>query len=302
MTLFFKFFLLTCLFIVSSSEVLAQYSPTLKEGRKWINHYDLNGFGEVTAATSIIGDSLVNGVHYKVLRRDKLAGTFLMREDSVDRQIFLLDTSGVERLIYDFSLEPGDTCYCSYDSPTEGYVVLDSISNAIHELSWCSDSIVLDIPNPRIFHVRSNLDQSLIWIEGIGSNTELRDSEGMLYFFSFLLCHFNESGERDYHYSFGDCANPESCFDYVGLAENPAQGVTISPNPFADQFTVNLQNSAISLEEISIWGVDGQRVARYPMFGLATRTVDLSQLASGMWLITGRTKDGEFFLQKVLKQ
>lgn len=297
-----KFFLVICLLIISSSAILAQYRPTLKEGREWINHYDRNGFGDFTAATRVIGDSLVNGVSYKVLRRDLVVDQYLMREDSVARQIFLLDSTGMERLIYDFSLQPGDTCYCSYDSPTEGYVVIDSITHAITEQSWCADSIELSLANPRIFHVRPNLGQPIFWIEGIGSYTELRDSDGMFWYQTFLLCHFDETGERDYHFRYGDCSDPESCFDYVGIADDFAHQINISPNPFTDRFTVTIETPAIGIEEIRVLNLNGQLIARYPLNGLTSRTIDLSSLATGVWLISLTDKEGQISVQKMMKQ
>ena len=127
-------FLIATFFITASAQ---EYMPLLQEGKTWdiyvwssegITYYDY-GY-----RCYIAGDSVVNGTAYKHIRhryfQDPDGPPFwppftlgtndysyaLMREDTAARQVFAYFThdfppDSAEVMVYDFSLQPGDTMY-----------------------------------------------------------------------------------------------------------------------------------------------------------------------------------------------
>lgn len=181
-------FLFTIMTIGLHAYSLGQYQPTLKEGRKWINYFH-GGWIDFTAESKIIADSIVDGTSYKFLRESVMGFSYLLREDSVQKQIFLRDTIQ-EWLLYDYSMVPGDTCHC-LPGHSSYYLILDSISETPHLLSRCNDPIDIGILNPKVFYLTSNDNQSTTWIERIGSLTDLSDSHGDFGMHGTLLCRFD---------------------------------------------------------------------------------------------------------------
>ncbi|MCB9283172.1 MAG: T9SS type A sorting domain-containing protein [Lewinellaceae bacterium] len=114
-----------------------EYAPLLQEGKTWdIYHWDSEFFPSTISGVQcfIQGDSVIGNVTYKHLRMRYILddgewpylppfhlGTndyfyALMREDTASQQVFsyFTDTNtgeSAEVLVYDFSLQPGDTIY-----------------------------------------------------------------------------------------------------------------------------------------------------------------------------------------------
>lgn len=128
-------------------------------------------FGCITDAYNIVGDTNINGKDYTFLDRYHYSKNFFLREDSTNRKVYLKlrDTVSYpsEYLLYDFSLQVGDTFHVynplsPYPNDGGNYV-LDSIIKRV----LISDS-------SRYFYLHavdstvSNATHS-IWVEGVGS-------------------------------------------------------------------------------------------------------------------------------------
>jgi hypothetical protein len=131
--------------------------------------YFSDGIIDRTMEYSTVGhDTIVNGLKYEPIYFEK-AYMGLLREDTILRRVyFLCKDSAKEFLLYDFSLEKGDSIYLhilagQYPDATGWYKVVskDTVTtlNGEREVFWL---------NPTIFR-RIDRIYTLRWIEGIGS-------------------------------------------------------------------------------------------------------------------------------------
>lgn len=254
-----KALLISCIVIVGSVSVLfsQEYYQLLKEGRYWVytkmgQHdppiYILRAF-----ALTPDGDSLLNGNTYKkiyrltlelnsnttaikvprhVLQRDLYA---LMREDTIERKVYLLPFDDLEsmcqddeHLLYDFSLQQGDTlndCVLAnlYIEGQKGTPVVDTI--------WESNYQGL---NTRFFETEGFFDNygDLCYCHGY-------ILEGFGYEMHGLVNYGRNGGYFIFQY-FCESGDPEC--DFLSSSSEipliPADAITVSPNPAVDFITI----------------------------------------------------------------
>lgn len=114
---------------------------------------------------SIDSDTLINTIQYhKITETGWLTGTFYVREDMVEKKVFLkYSPTTYEFLLYDFNLQVGDSFnnYVSdtlYENPTGGIVVTDR-----------SNVFFAGRNRIRLTFDYSSYYGTMVWYEGIGS-------------------------------------------------------------------------------------------------------------------------------------
>jgi hypothetical protein len=137
-------------------------------------------------------------------------------------------------------------------------------------------------------------------IEGIGST----EAAGLIASPTVMLPagfgpNFNcylESGNLIY----GSPASP--CFS-VGIEENNPLQITIQPNPAKDFITINItENNFPNQTTLSIYNVHGQKMLNTVLQpGSNTHTMDISHLASGIYLLDCSTPEGVVWMGKMVK-
>ena len=85
------------------------YRPMVVEGNRWGEYF----FFESSSAYvyEIKGDSTINGIAYKkVLTNGNSLNqcSVILREDTTERKVYYYNAGGQEKLLYDFSLLPGE--------------------------------------------------------------------------------------------------------------------------------------------------------------------------------------------------
>ena len=170
------------------------YHPIVEDGKQWnvLFSYPWNPpepQHKYTDIYKIEGDTLVDGVSYKVMyttRNENLTGWSVcgvIRETEDMQVLYRRDGSSYDEILYDFSMEVGDTiCMCDYGYDGCCMVVIEK-----------GETIVNGEPRKQIVLEYSWGDQE-VWIEGIGSLYGIIDS-GSLFLTggsTNLLCYYED--------------------------------------------------------------------------------------------------------------
>ena len=172
-----RFIAVIALMMMGGMTMNAQdYHPIVEDGKQWnvLFSYPWNPPEPPHRYTDIYkieGDTLVDGVPYKVMyatRNEDLTGWNLwgFLRETEDGQVFSRRPStSDEQLLYDFSMEVGDTiCMCDYGYDECCMVVVEKGEILVNEEP--RQQIVLEYP----------FGETETWIEGIGSLYGIIDS------------------------------------------------------------------------------------------------------------------------------
>ena len=192
-----RFIAVIALMMMGGMTMKAQdYHPIVEDGKQWnvLFSYPWNPpepQHKYTDIYKIEGDTLLDGVSYKVMyatRNEDLTGWNLwgFLRETEDRQVFSRRPStSDEQLLYDFSMEVGDTiCMCDYGYDECCMVVIEKGETIVN--GEPRQQIVLEYP------FGNGVEE--VWIEGIGSLYGIVDS-GSLFLTggsTNLLCYYED--------------------------------------------------------------------------------------------------------------
>ncbi len=165
-----KLFFTLLLFVGYLESTAQDYVPLLDSYNEW--KFTTCNFGCLTDTYYTNGDTIVDGTSYKILDGyHYISRSFLLREDIAERKVYtkiFLPSEEVNHLLYDFSLEVGDS-FEMFNPVTPfpregGQFHLDSIVSRT----------LADGNNYRHFYFspaagNTASDNNAIWIEGVGS-------------------------------------------------------------------------------------------------------------------------------------
>lgn len=265
------------------------YYPLLGNYNEWYVVY--NGFESTTTVIYSTTDSIINGNLYKDVKIGGVYHYAFIREDTLNKKVWIISKDSInERILYDFSLQEGDSIFLSFKDSVNNYY---GVNNDLKTGWYYVDSIrsvsilagirriwYLTSPNnsPNPYCTITNNIPILEWIEGVGSTlgpTYLDESVICLdcdYFSTFLLCSF-KNGNHEYF----DIHNKESCLiedqdtcviDLIGgLKNNYAEKTnknTLFPNPVINESYINISNfNAVSY--IVIYDIMGRIIKKIPI-------------------------------------
>lgn len=267
-TIFYLFLLLS---ISCSSQ------PLIETGKTWNMSTTLNFSSQTTTSYKFEGDSTINGTTYKKLfaTQDSVrAGWYLdelLREEENGKVYQLNRYTLEEYLLYDFSLEEGDTFIGSFNGCT--------ISLPVQSV----DSVTLnnDEKRKRISFETYATDE--IWIEGIGSLNGLLNPgyyQCIADVYYELLC-YKEDGVLIYD-------NPyyESCYINTVDIDNLDNTLSfkVTPNPFKNSLHIDFNYSSTNEYEIHLLNLQGT-ILRLIEIQSGNRTISTSEIPSGMYFI-----------------
>lgn len=265
------------------------------------------------------GDTTISGITYKKLEEHSQPSAFsdvclygYLREDTVSRKVYFMDnTLAPEILLYDFSMQPGDSIY--YDFMIQwyyqsGYYKLDSI-------------VTMNIAaGPRkVFYLRNYsapaMQFQMQWIEGVGHPGHLvfTHAENATFgggwfwgcidtrprdYFQVLTC-FEHQSQKVY---FDTCAfqqgdmNPcfffeDSCSYYNAFCGSLNEQTnlyhwSIGPNPANETFSVSVESSAEGRTQLFLWDLKGVRIreTEIPLHpGINKYEIDCSGIPAGIY-------------------
>jgi hypothetical protein len=199
--------------------------------------------------------------------------TVYLREDIAERKVYRI-FNGVDEVLYDYSLETGDTVSHS------GYVWTATVDE-VTVIGGTRKRITLD--SFSVEHNNHSIQQ--IWIEGVGSPVyPFRPTRNMFNFLSVsggqaysTRCAF-QNNEHIY-------GNP-MCTDMVPLGvdelEQVSDGIKLLPNPFSTNLMIT---SELPLEDASfkLYNMQGQLVGEINHVNGNTISFSRQNLAAGVY-------------------
>jgi hypothetical protein len=256
------------------------YIPTVVEGNSWDIMitvlewpFDSTWFTNTYVMT---GDTTINSLVYKKMYYTDTYGTHYqscMREDA-NRKVWQNDYGTAnEILMYDYTLQAGDSVLLGYMEPMSMYLHVDSVTS-------------IDINgNARQRFWLSVGDENYTayenWIEGIGSNRGILTS-GSEYFVGghdWLLC-MSQNNELIYmNPYYNDC----SLYSAVGQMKDPV--LTLFPNPATGR--VNIVDYSMLTGDIIVIIYDnkGVEVMRTKFSESRDSGIDVSSLPPGLYYV-----------------
>jgi len=231
------------------------------------------------------GDTIFNGNTYKILNGyHYISRTFWLREDIQNKKIFLSTIDGnkrVEDLLYDFSLEVGDSIAINNplspfpDSP--GYFTLDSI--IARQLLDGSDYRFFYLsPNPT-----TSSTESPVWIEGIGSLSLINAPGGTpnVNASGKISCYFNDA---ELLYTQLDSIQSCKPIHVTGIEEETKNNlVKVYPTNCNDILFVS--SFAEEIKSIEIFDMNGTKVFQENALNNHFNKLEISKLAKGLFIV-----------------
>lgn len=301
-----KSILILC--IICSLNLIAQtYSPLAVENRFWIlKKYDL---AEVAPGAlsgfmyAVDGDTVVNEQSYKKMYKYDLAGSHpcetgpcfsfeipyritgqelyaLLREDLENRIIYAIPFGNgefcepAEHVLFDFSLQPGDSLNDCSTQAIWGNGLVDTIrTETIYE-------------NER----RTIYTTGVMTYLGLPPYGEVRISEG----FGFVNhgpFHFSENRAEMYDFCEGTL---ESCnITYTGIQTIEKQPFITAPNPTTGVFTIH---SELAIESLGLYDLSGRLLLKEN-----SKEVNMTGFAAGVYILKITDKQGKVYSEKIIK-
>ncbi len=203
-----------------------------------------------------------------------------MREDDDKRIWYRRESDDEEMLMYDFSVEEGDSVLIGLFEPV--YLYVDSINE-----------ITINQTDRKKYWLscKTMPEYSETWIEGIGSNKGICWG-GSVYIVGgwyWFLC-MSENEELVY-------MNPnyESCYLITGISEIDKPIIQIYPNPVKSLLKIE-NNKNIEIESISLTNINGQIIRQ---FDTRKTQLDISEIASGLYFLKISYENGKL-IEKVI--
>ena len=231
------------------------------------------------------GDTTYNGYQYKILNGyHYISRTFWLREDVSEKHIFLFYDNGksrIEVLLYDFSLQIGDTILLSNPitpfPSNGGFYKLDSIVS----------QNLLDNQSHKFFYLsptdsNQSSDELPVWIEGIGGLTLINGPGGTpdINRVGKISCYFNDG-----FLSYSQLDSLDRCtVKYVtGLKEIQRHSNRIYPTIF--ESILRLEDVS-EVSEVVIYSLRGEEVYRRKLNHQSYENLELSHLEKGFYVIS----------------
>ncbi len=274
--------------------LIPQGSPFLKNRMEW----SIYGYGYIgypfytTFHRLVLYDSLINQVSYKKAWYcpDEYPSDwhfeFLVR-DNGNQKIYRYDAvSQTERLIFDFSLQPGDSVLLSWSSSMPDYYVY----------AWSRDTVyVAGAYRPRIIlgataEVSGNpLD---VWVEGLGSMLwgPVSKPPGYVGTMDTVLCIHYQQAQIYQKPGFTSCH-----LENVGISETENGSLVLYPNPVEDVSVFQAPTTINGPVVLEVYDVLGRLSKTIRESGLEQIQIRHSDFRPGLYFFRISDNQKEFF-------
>ncbi|MDF2437525.1 MAG: hypothetical protein K0Q95_1901 [Bacteroidota bacterium] len=199
-----------------------------------------------------------------------------IREDLAQKKVFIVDKyESQESLLYDFTLEAGDTIkgYLSYGPMTVGLV----------------DSVMINTTYRKRWHINAAIPNAYEIIEGIGSSRGMLNAYNDFEYYSNLDC-FSENGSSLYPSNTGSCGLLTS----IDQITSPSEIFQVFPNPSSGIFKIKAELNA----SIKVCNILGEEILNVKLIS-DPALIDLSGYPDGVYFITLQNKTSA--TQKIIK-
>lgn len=244
-----------------------------------------------TSQISVGGSTTINNVEYKQVFTDDNQTSCLVREENgIVYYLNEANQNGGERIMYDFSLEVGDTFDNEFQIECVGYgtfVYQPYVSNIEFQEIGGQERKIIE------FTEFENSDFIVeTWIEGIGSLSGF-DPFGMTFDNDIDLACFND-GETVTMFN----GNDECSFFIMSVDEFLLSQINITPNPVTEIATLTIPQE-IQSANITVYDVNGKKLMQQDISEMNT-TIDFSSLTSGMYFYSIYSENKLILTKKLL--
>lgn len=290
--------LLLTVFLIVAGRISAscQFASMLQPQNEWIMshwYWAFPGWEGYTESYQVDNDTLIDGRQYTALVGGSTDKNWL-REDSLGKVYHWLPDSAIERVVYDFSLEQGDTFtilqrsqFINWEERQLRVIAVDTIDllNGEKRKRIRLDSIGFNV--------------YIEWIEGIGSDF------GPLYddcteFITDYGCHLNcvaQGSELIYS------QNGDSVCVYAPIEEGESfVPFDIFPNPWSTALTLEFDNSEWKTHWLHLFDLQGKKVKEFGPFFESPVSLQAGELPEGIYTFCFSNEQGEQVWGKILKQ
>lgn len=267
------------------------YYPFPDKNATWNFHWSLIGmYGDFDEnySISISGDTTINALTYHKLTTP-FANTIALRgykgairQDIAAKKIYFVPrTETTEQLLYDFTLQVGDT--------VKGYIQANlSQKDTIKSI----DSVLVGNSYRKRWLVNSNYN--IYFIEGIGSTYGLfEQSPGSTPDFpDFSINCYRENTLTLYPDSQTNC----ELINSVKRIETNSNQIRILPNPQDGSLKIEFDNTDIV--EIKVIDLSGKVIYQQPTTNMKTILID--RLQNGLYILTGKDTTNRLITRKLM--
>lgn len=277
--LFLSFF---SLFPISHAQ---NYISFPDSNARWVNVTTQQSFPRYTFSIFCMGvaDTLINSKPYSNIYScyadstnltNFVGGYFGGLRDSAGQVFFVPKDSTVEFLLYDFTVNAGDTIWDAFGGLGQPLVV-----------SFV-DSTSINGQNRKRIHLQNGPS----WVEGIGSTNGLFRPDFIPLSISWSLYCMSRDSISFIPNGFSASYNtvPGNCSLTVGIDKitNKEPPITVSPNPASD--LINIQSSEV-VREVLIYSSSGQLVAQE-----SSNAFSVKELKPGVYFLKVQTLNNVF--------
>ena len=278
----------------------AQYKPLPMQNAEW---YQYGGIALLSCPTCTLvdykyytdGDTLINAQTYVKIKKLEVpsvndvsiypAYTGAIRQDTLNKRIYVVLTdSTTEHILYDFSLQVGDT---------NNSVLHSLVSDCLGfntETLYLIDTIQVNGNDHRVFHFQGSCaGNEVSYIEGIGSDFGLLFPDLIDIRESHLSC-LKINNQSYYPYSNANCTLPDtaSVNDLDLLQE-----ISIYPNPSFDMITISMPENILRNNAL-LFDASGREVQQFYL-NSGENHLKLNGLENGVYMIQVGNQNLKFF-------
>ena len=220
-----------------------------------------------------------------------------IREDTTLKKVYFTDFID-EMVLYDFSLDIGDTIF--YSIPSSGIDYYKVVQDKY--------SVIVSGQMRNMFYLKNSLyNFDDYWIEGIGSVYRF----GLLY---PIKPYIVMDGSTPYFGCFSHdsityinenaCISSCPCSWWIVNTDDfleTATVIEVIPNPFSDIITVKSSNAFISFIKVEIFNSIGSRIVNKSLNQSNEINIDVSSLPNGIYILKTTYNSSYTSVQKIIK-
>jgi hypothetical protein len=275
------FILLFSILFLEIKLIAQNVFPSLVDSPKWIvcTQMATSPVVKIYDTVSYEKDTNISGWMYqKFICKDINSGSRLTGYVRIfDKKVFIYK-SGKDYLLYDFSLQTGDSVFCGYR-----LIIPDSVKMKVVKV----DSVECNLIKRKRITLSYNSNKKIDWIEGVGSNVHP--------FYSWIF--MDKSGSFVYIISLEENNVPvfQNCLN-TSINDQKISKLNVFPNPFSENIILqNIPNG--DPVHIYLFDLEGKVLIDKIVF---SNSIDLSQLNKGFYIINVKTNTVNIY-EKIIK-
>ena len=239
----------------------------------------------------ISGDTLINDVYYKKLFRtdfnvlcsqDSAGPSYEggIRNDSLEKKVFYIDSNEQEEwLLYDFTLDAGDTVPMTWNNYSYPDLYVESI-----------DSILIGDRFRKSYTYAQETYPLITVIEGIGAETGLLNPMVIFEVISYLRCFHQDDNLLWINPRADSCRLETDTCLVVSIPEKIPDDISVMifPNPASDWINLHFTSGGVEWHQnlkMEIYNIVGEKVNETAIIpGSGLFLCNVSSLAEGIYL------------------